>query len=128
MKNMKQLSVPLIISLLFLLTACGSASSDAAESNELPGNPELGQIVFQQYCSECHSIAEDQVIEGPPLFEAGTRLTYDYVKESILSPTAHIAHYEGLYDEDGTTMPTDFERLLSERELNDVIAYLMSLK
>ena len=127
MKNLKQLSIPLIISILFLLAACGSAGSDAAD-NELSGDPELGQIVFQQYCSECHDIVEGQVIEGPPLFEAGTRLDYDYVKESILYPTEHIAYYEDLYDEDGTTMPTDFEQLLSDRQLDDVIAYVMSLE
>lgn len=122
MKNLKQLSIPLIISLLFLVTACGSAST------ELSGDPELGLVVFQQYCSECHDIAEGQVIEGPPLFEAGTRLDYDYVKESILYPTEHIAYYEGLYNEDGTNMPTDFKNLLSDRQLDNVIAYLMSLK
>jgi hypothetical protein len=62
------------------------------------------------------------------LFEAGTRLDYDYVKESILDPTAHDAYYEDLYTESGTTMPTDFGQLLSERQLEDVIAYVMSLK
>jgi nitric oxide reductase subunit C len=127
MKNLKQLSIPLIISILFLLAACGSAGSSAAD-NELTGDPELGQIVFQQYCSECHSTTEGQVIEGPPLFEAGTRLDYDYVKESILDPTAHDAYYEDLYTESGTTMPTDFGQLLSDRQLEDVIAYVMSLK
>jgi mono/diheme cytochrome c family protein len=128
MKTLKQLSVPLIISLLFLVTACGSAGSDAAEATELSGDPELGLIVFQQYCSECHDVAEGQVIEGPPLFEAGTRLSYDYVKESILSPTEHIAYYEGLYNEDDTSMPTDFEQVLNDRQLDNVIAYVMSLK
>jgi mono/diheme cytochrome c family protein len=128
MKHMKQLSVFLIISLLFLVTACGSAGSDSAEPTTLTGNPVNGLVLFKQYCSECHDIVEGQVIEGPPLFEAGTRLDYDYVKESILYPTEHIAYYEGIYDEDGTNMPTDFEQLLSDRQLDDVIAYLMSLE
>lgn len=128
MKHMKQLSVFLIIALLFLVTACGSANNNAAESTTLTGNPENGLVLFKQYCSECHDIAEGQVIEGPPLFEVGTRLDYDYVKESILYPTEHIAYYEGIYAEDGTNMPTDFKNLLSDRQLDDVIAYLMSLE
>jgi cytochrome c2 len=144
MKNMKYLAISLIIS-LFLVAACSSASSSAAEPTARPytpdpslatggeaepvvGNPEDGVVVFEQYCSECHDIAEGQNIEGPSLFEAGTRLDYEYVKESILYPTEHLAFVEGEFEVDDTTMPTDFQEWMSAQQLEDVIAYVMSLE
>jgi len=142
MKHMKQLSVFLIISLLFLVTACGSASSDAAEPTALPtdpslasggaseptGNPENGLVLFKQYCSECHDIAEGQNIEGPSLFEAGTRLDYNNVKESILYPYEHLAYIQGEYEIEESTMPAGFRDLLSTQEIEDLIAYVLSLE
>jgi hypothetical protein len=145
MEKMKKLSVFLIISLVFLMTACGSASGASAEPTARPytpdpnlasggeaepivGNPDDGVVVFEQYCSECHDISEGQNIEGPSLFEAGTRLDYDYVKESILYPTEHLAYIEGEFEVDDTSMPIDFQEWMSAQQLEDVIVYVLSLE
>ena len=144
MEKMKKLSVILIVSLVFFVTACGSAGTSAeptarpytpdpslgtgSEAEPVAGNAENGMVVFEQYCSECHDIAEGQNIEGPSLFEAGIRLDYDYVKESILYPTEHLAYVEGKFEVDDTTMPTDFQEWMSAQQLEDVIAYVMSLE
>ena len=145
MEKMKNLSVVLIVSLVFLVTACGSANGEPAaptarpytpdaslasggEAESAVGNPEDGLVVFEQYCSECHDIAEGQNIEGPSLFAAGTRLDYDYVKESILYPAEHLAYVEGKFEVDDTTMPTDFQEWMSTQQMEDVIAYVLSLE
>jgi mono/diheme cytochrome c family protein len=70
-------------------------------------------VVFEQYCSGCHKTAEGQNLEGPSLFDAGSRFDYDYVKESILYPTEHLAYVEGEFEVDDTTMPTDFQEWMS---------------
>ena len=97
MKKSKLATVFLIISLIFLISACGSASGGEVEPTARPytpddslgtggesgpvvGNAEDGATVFNEYCSECHDIGEGVNIEGPSLFAAGTRLDYDYVK------------------------------------------------
>lgn len=143
MEKMKRLSVFLIMPLLFFVAACGSTSANVEPtarpytpdpvqggggSGAIVGQPEDGLVVFEQYCSECHDIAEGENIEGPSLFEAGTRLDYDYVKESILYPTEHLAHIEGEFEVDDSSMPTDFQEWMSAQQLEDVIAYVMSLE
>jgi hypothetical protein len=67
------------------------------------------------------------VIEGPSLAGAGERLKYEYVKESILFPTDHIVHVEGMVESGETTMPVDFQEYLTVQELEDVIAFVLSL-
>jgi mono/diheme cytochrome c family protein len=136
----------LAVTIIFLAAACGPAPSANVEptarpytpesvqegaggaSSELVGNPEDGKVVFEQYCSECHDIQEGVNIEGPSLFEAGTRYDYNYVKESVLFPTAHLAFIEGEFEVDDSSMPVDFQEWMSAQQLEDVIAYVLSLK
>ncbi len=146
MEKIKLPTVILILTLLFMVAACGSAASGNVQptarpytpeavqgagnggSSDLVGNPEDGLVVFEQYCSECHDVREGVNIEGPSLFEAGTRYDYAYVKESILYPTAHLAFIEGEFEVDDSSMPVDFQEWMSSQQLEDVIAYVLSLK
>ena len=144
MKKNKQLAVFLIVSLLFLVTACGSSAGNVeptarpytssasqagtSDTTMVTGKAEDGKIVFEQYCSECHDLSEGENIEGPSLFTAGARLDYAYVKESILYPTAHLAHIDGEFEVDDSSMPTDFQEWMSAQQLEDVITYVLSLK
>ena len=134
----------LILTLVFVVAACGSATSGNVQPTARPytpeavdnpeaaalveGNAQDGEAVFAQYCSGCHSIQEGEDIEGPSLYQAGDRMDYDYVKESVLYPEAHLAFVEGRFEVDDTTMPVDFQEWMSEQQLEDVIAYVLSLK
>lgn len=144
MKKIAPATVFLIISFVIVLTACGPAAGSNVEptarpytpedvqagggSGPIEGNAEDGVVVFEQYCSECHDIKEGVNIEGPSLFEAGTRYDYDYVKESVLYPTAHLAYIEGQFEVDDSSMPADFQEWMSTQQLEDVVAYVLSLK
>ena len=82
-------------------------------------------------CRVCHSLKEGQVIVGPSLDGVGTRATsavrglsaQEYLLESIVDPDAHIV--------DGFkpgVMPQRFDELLSEDQISDLVAFLMTLE
>jgi len=146
MKKLKYIAVLLVITILFLMAACVASEGSGVDPTALPytpekveepssessevvaGRPEEGLVVFQENCSECHDIADGVVIEGPSLFAAGARLDYEYVKKSILFPQEHITHVEGMTSSEETTMPVDFQQYMTAQQLEDVIAYVLSLE
>ena len=143
MKKMIKAAVFLIIPLIFVVAACGTTSGGAeptarpytpeevdsdGESGSVVGVAADGKAVYDEYCSECHDLVESVNIEGPSLFAAGTRLDYDYVKESILYPTEHLAYIEGEFEVDDTSMPTDFQEWMTTQQLEDVIAFVLSIE
>jgi mono/diheme cytochrome c family protein len=92
------------------------------------GDSTAGQVVFDQNCSKCHSLEMGVELEGPSLNGAGSRLSASYVKESIETPCP-----EGFPSSEGekkcvSSMPADFKEQLSSTKIDDVIAYVMSLK
>ncbi|WKZ37381.1 MAG: cytochrome c [Anaerolineales bacterium] len=145
MIKMKQLSVFLIVLFALLVTACGSAEGNVAaptarpytpqtvqEGNEasgpIVGQPENGKALFDIHCIACHDIVEDGVAPGPALHLAGTRMEPDYVKESIIYPQAHDAYLEAELSAVDVDMPTDFAGLLTPQQLEDLVAYVLTLK
>lgn len=92
---------------------------------------ELGQVVYRNNCISCHSVDGSPNI-GPTWLNAygvqraisgGTSVLVDenYIRESILYPQAKIvAGYEG-------QVMTAFAGLLSDDDINGVIAYYRSL-
>ncbi len=119
------------------------------------GDPEAGQAVFQTSftfpdgaqwaCMACHSVTPDALrLIGPGLFGVsshadhmgpesiegpGTGNTvYDYLHTSIVNPSYFIVPVAEGEAPWALQMPTGFGDLLTEQQLNDVIAYLMSLK
>lgn len=66
------------------------AKADEGEAKaESVGPPEKAYEKFG--CSGCHSIDSDERKIGPPLFDAGKRLTKGQLYESILAPDATMA-------------------------------------
>jgi cytochrome c2 len=103
------------------------------------GSASRGETLFNQTfeidgaqwaCSTCHNVAGDEVKIGPSLYGVSTRaLTrvegegpYTYLYHSILNPQAYIVpEFEG-----GTMMP-NFSSVLSNSQVTDLIAYLLTL-
>ena len=116
-----------------LLAACGGAAS--AKSI---GDPEHGKTLFNQAmireapgCVTCHSVEPDKVVVGPSLAgvarRAGQRVpgksASDYLSECITSPNAYVV--EGF---PSGVMYQKFEQVLAEDEINDLVAYLLTLE
>ena len=45
---------PIFLLLSFLLAACGGGASEAAPSNDLPGDPVAGKAAYARTCTACH--------------------------------------------------------------------------
>jgi NitT/TauT family transport system substrate-binding protein len=96
----------------------------------LPGDPANGEVLFAaNHCAGCHAVDSDAVLVGPSLMgiadETAEEVTdmsvADFLHQSIVDPSAEVA--EGF--QDGVMPPYDS---LSESEVNDLVAYLMTLE
>lgn len=89
------------------------------------GDPAAGEELFATNCSACHA-EEDGA--GPPLAGIGERAATrvdgmsaeEYLHESIVDPAAYVV--EGF----APIMPKDYADKLSEEEITDLIAYLLT--
>jgi nitric oxide reductase subunit C len=129
--NLKPLLFFVVASVL--LVACGGPA--AAKSM---GDPSQGKMLFNQPvirespgCVTCHSVEPGKVVIGPSLAgiaaRAGERVAgmaaADYLHECITNPNAYVV--------DGFAagiMYQKFGEVLVEEEINDLVAYLLTLE
>jgi cytochrome c2 len=129
-KRMRGIVLLLLIALV--VTACGGGTASGSASN--------GEKIFNQDtigsdagCHTCHSVEPGVNIVGPSLAgmasdaagdaeERGVT-TEEMLRIMITDPNDEVVEGFPPY-----TMPQDFGTQLSEDQLNDVIAYLMTLK
>ncbi len=125
----------------------GAATAPAARPVEQSSNPiALGERVFrsaQPACTSCHSIVAGVNMAGPSLAGAGERAAATftsgnykgeakdvdgYLREAITHPSAHIAA-GGMYGANGVSfMPATYRDTLTQEQIDQVVAYLMTLK
>lgn len=139
--------VPPTATMAMEMPATEEAASGAASELEAAvaaADPANGQVVFTTThntdkgpwaCATCHSVTPDELrIIGPGLWNvsihgpthAATPMSaVDYLHQSIVDPNAVIAAGDPPYPPD--LMPQNWETVLTPQELNDVIAYLMTL-
>jgi cytochrome c len=123
---------------LSALVACGGESS-------APGDPVNGQKLFSGEipiqsprgdlltCVECHAIAEGQQVQGlgPPLIGIGSRASStvqgqsaeDYLRTSIADPDAYLSN--GFQD---GLMYREYSKVLTPQQINDLVAYMLTVK
>ena len=106
----------------------------------------LGEQVFRgavPACNACHSTAPGADMAGPTLAGVATRAAAivaspdyqgqaqdarGYIRESIVSPSAHIVP-GAMYSADGTSfMPTGYDGSLTDEQIDQLTAYLETLK
>lgn len=130
-------------------TAAGAAAAapPAARPTTSSDNPiALGERVFRSAvpaCTACHSTAPGVNLAGPSLAGLVGRSTAllasgsykgkatdveGYIRESLVSPSAHLVP-GAMYSANGQSfMPDTFGKSLSEEQINQLVAYLSSLK
>jgi mono/diheme cytochrome c family protein len=87
------------------------------------------QLFTSAGCSGCHAITPDNIV-GPGLGGVAARAETrkagvsadDYIRESIVNPTAYVV------DGFQPVMPANFGQVLSQDDINALIAYLKTLK
>lgn len=123
----------LLVVLAVALAACGggAAPSDGGGS---AGDAAAGEAVFNEVaapaCNTCHSLEPGVTLIGPSLAnigaEAGSMVAgqsaEEYLHESIVNPGAFMV--PGFAD----LMPATYGAQLTEKQINDLVAYLLSLK
>ena len=90
----------------------------------------LGRSIFTQRCASCHSTSSNVVIVGPSMAGIPDRAAervegqsaQEYLRTSILHPSDYVV--EGFAD----VMQKNFADVISSRELDALIAYLMTLE
>ncbi len=108
------------------------------DDQRLGGDPDQGKRIFYEAttgtnagCRICHSLEPGVVIVGPSLAgiatHAATRVpglsAEEYLRQSILQPNAYVV--EGF---PSNQMPQNYAEVLTEEQIEDLIAFLLTLK
>ncbi len=130
--------------LSLLVAACGGGSSAANPASGATGNADNGQKLFTSgkgsapACAGCHSTKPNEKLVGPslanisgqaatiikdPNYKGKAKDPVGYIRESIVDPNAYVV--PGFSP---NVMPATYGKDLSEQEVNDLVAYLMTLK
>ena len=92
------------------------------------GNVERGKTLFHTHqvaaCNRCHQLGGEGGVIGPALDGIASRKDVDYLRQSLIEPNATIAEN---YPAPVSPMPP-MNLLLDDQELEDVLAYLATLK
>lgn len=93
-----------------------TALATVALSQEMPGDPEMGRQIAEEYCVSCHDIgAEGAFRQSPPSFAAiAIYRSRPQIKMRILAPV-HGA------------MPDDSDYIIGNN-VDDMVAYIASLE
>jgi len=127
---MKKIPVLLLtLSLVLLLVAACGGGGKEAPGGDMDPNAAAGKALFEQTtlegnpgCVTCHSIEPGKTVVGPSMAGIASK-GEDFIRESIVNPDADIT--EGF---PAGTMPQDYGQKLSEEQINQLVAYLMTLK
>lgn len=105
-----------------------------------------GEALFRNAtptCQACHSIAPGVHLAGPSLaglesffeeiqasgeYQGEATTAEEFIRESIVEPSVYL-HPGAMYSANGTSfMPTNYGQDLSEEQIDQLVAYLMTLK
>jgi nitric oxide reductase subunit C len=120
----------------------GAPPATAASSDPV----ELGRAAFSSTppgCSACHSLSPGVNIVGPTLAGIGTTAAAriragdyhghakdpaGYIRESIVDPNAHVLAGPTFSAGGRSLMPSDYAQTLKPEQVDQIVAYLLTLK
>ena len=106
----------------------------------------LGEALFRRSppsCSSCHSTVQGVQLVGPslggiadraqqrltdPAYQGSAKTAEAYVRESILEPSAFVVAGPTFSAAGHSFMPDNFGTMLKPNEVDELVAYLMTLK
>ena len=133
MNAKRAILVHLLLFSALLLGACGGRAAAKA-----PGDAEAGQALFNQTvikdapgCATCHSVQPEKILVGPSLAGVATRAASripgisapEYLRDSIVNPNNYVV--AGF---PSGVMYQKWEQTLTGAELDDLVAYLLTLE
>lgn len=101
---------------LVALAVAGLFSLPAA-AQQLPGDPQAGHAIAERSCAHCHLVGggdHQSTVDGVPTFAALAR-----------DPAMTVSRLDGFMQAPHPPMP---DLALTRREINDVTAYILSLR
>lgn len=119
-------------------TTVPPTETPASVAQALAGNVENGQVLFNEVrgevnfaCATCHYPNQEAQLIGPGLLNVSVRAetrvegvsAADYLHQSIVEPGAYVV--EGYPD---GLMPQIYAQIFTEEQIQDIIAYLYTLK
>ncbi len=142
-----------LLAMATMLAACGGSGNDpAAPAAQAPaattgGNAANGQALFSQSvlagnagCTTCHSLEPGKALVGPSMAGIGARAAAavpgqsaeEYLHQSIVDTNAFLAKGCNAANPEAQCvagiMPQDWPQKLTEQEIDDLVAYLLTLK
>jgi nitric oxide reductase subunit C len=119
----------IVFGVLLGLSACGGGATEPAATPTMSAEAAAGELVFVRECARCHSTVDEAVIVGPSLAGVATRAggrvagqdAHAYLLTSIMRPGDYLV--EGYQD----LMPQDLAKSLTGEEIDQVVAYLLTL-
>jgi nitric oxide reductase subunit C len=111
-----------VVILSMLLAACGG---DAGGADVQAGQELFSQTVIENQpgCITCHSLTEGEVIVGPSMAGIASRQGADYIRQSIVDPNAVLV--DGF---EPNTMPDVWGEVLTDQQVDQLVAYLLTLE
>jgi len=106
----------------------------------------LGSQLFKQAppgCSACHSTAPGVNLAGPSLagigirgdtvvsqsgYKGAAKDAASYIRESIVSPSAHLVPGTSYSANGRSFMPDNFHQTLTDQQIDQLVAYLVTLR
>jgi nitric oxide reductase subunit C len=155
--RLEQVVTPIEIAAFWVaLTACApvptaptrtAPSPTLAATSARKGDPSTGAKLFAQLpCSACHDVThpypggqvapnlgniatEAARIVKSPAYRGQATDAAAYLRESIVDPNAYIVPGEVYHNREGkSAMEQDFAQKLTPQQIDDLVAYLMSLQ
>jgi nitric oxide reductase subunit C len=120
----------------------GAPPSQAASQDPV----ELGRALYNATppgCAACHSVAPGINIVGPTLagipetaakriaspdYHGTAKDAAGYIRESIVDPNAHVLTGPTYAAGGRTLMPTDYAQTLKPQQVDQIVAYLLTLR
>lgn len=134
---------PILVSGAAVPAANLGGGVSAAASND---PVELGRVLFNSSppsCSGCHSTTPGVKLVGPSLagvseraaktianpdYHGTAKTAEQYIRESILNPNAYLVPGKTFSANGTSLMPPDFAKTLTPKQVDDLVAYLGSLR